>query len=232
MSGIPLLVFICGLITTTTAEPSQWPRCRRNGSFAATRQLQLQFEPTLNRYVFCDTQTDGGGWIIFQRRIKGDWSFYREWNAYVNGFGRLTSDHWLGLKNVNKLTSYGNWELRIDVYDNGQYYHLVYPNFRIEGASENYKIQFWGAKTGNLEDSKGIGIHYSNNTVFSTYDKNNALRDDNFSCPRGLQCGWWFKDESFCTRANLNGIWRNGLYWRTSAFTRWLLRTKMMIRRY
>ncbi|KAK0065208.1 BpsFReD13.1, partial [Biomphalaria pfeifferi] len=37
--------------------------------------------------VMCDTKTDGGGWIIFQRRINGKVDFYRNWQAYRDGFG-------------------------------------------------------------------------------------------------------------------------------------------------
>ncbi|KAI8747795.1 BgiBFREP21.3 [Biomphalaria glabrata] len=37
--------------------------------------------------VMCDTKTDGGGWIIFQRRINGKVDFYRGWQEYRDGFG-------------------------------------------------------------------------------------------------------------------------------------------------
>ncbi|GFO17690.1 fibrinogen c domain-containing protein 1 [Plakobranchus ocellatus] len=58
----------------------------------------------LQREILCDTHTDGGGWIVFQRRAKGDVDFYRDWTSYRNGFGSLTGDFWLGNEAVHQLT--------------------------------------------------------------------------------------------------------------------------------
>ncbi|RUS69277.1 hypothetical protein EGW08_022960 [Elysia chlorotica] len=94
----------------------------------------------------------------------------------------------------------------------------------------NYKLLLWGTKTGNLEDGNGIGISYSNNTVFSTYDNINANRSD-INCPRTLRSAWWFSQDLSCTKVNLNGNWQNGLFWEANGFNRWLNSTKMMMRR-
>eukprot|EP00063_Salmo_salar_P041476 XP_014016311.1 PREDICTED: fibrinogen C domain-containing protein 1 isoform X2 [Salmo salar] len=46
--------------------------------------------------VFCDMTTDGGGWTVIQRREDGAVNFFRAWDAYRNGFGKITGEHWLG----------------------------------------------------------------------------------------------------------------------------------------
>ncbi|GFO06960.1 fibrinogen-related protein 2.2 [Plakobranchus ocellatus] len=56
------------------------------------------------RQILCDTHTDGGGWIVFQRRATGDVDFYRDWTSYREGFGSLTGDFWMGNEAIYNLT--------------------------------------------------------------------------------------------------------------------------------
>ncbi|KAK9410171.1 ryncolin-3-like [Crotalus adamanteus] len=57
--------------------------------------------------VFCDMETDGGGWLLFQRRQDGSVNFYRDWKSYKKGFGRQGSEFWLGNDKIHLLTSSG-----------------------------------------------------------------------------------------------------------------------------
>ncbi|KAH3768145.1 hypothetical protein DPMN_169357 [Dreissena polymorpha] len=45
-----------------------------------------------NVQVYCDMDTDGGGWTIFQRRFNGSVDFYRNFSDYENGFGNVAGE--------------------------------------------------------------------------------------------------------------------------------------------
>ena len=53
--------------------------------------------------VLCDTATDGGNWVIIQRRVDGKEDFDRLWDEYVAGFGSTSGDYWLGLQSIYSL---------------------------------------------------------------------------------------------------------------------------------
>ena len=85
--------------------------------------------------------TSGGGWTVFQRRLDGSVNFYRGWQDYKNGFGSLTSEFWLGLDKINRLTSTTQNKLRIDMEDfSGKTRYAEYDFFSVASERQKYKL--------------------------------------------------------------------------------------------
>merc|ERR1712159_409525 len=113
--------------------------------------------------VFCDQVTDGGGWIVFQRRLDGSVNFYRGWDDYKNGFGAPQHEFWLGNDNLHVLTSYCHFhhcahaELRVEMkYWVGPKYYAKYSTFRVGDEASKYVLAVSGY-SGNAGDS-GRGL--------------------------------------------------------------------------
>ncbi|XP_073496426.1 ficolin-2-like isoform X2 [Phyllobates terribilis] len=152
--------------------------------------------------VLCDLHTDGGGWIVFQRRLDGSVGFFRDWNSYKKGFGSRLSEFWLGNENLHKITSSDTWQLRIDLQDFGDdMYFAKYSSFQILGEEEKYKLMVGNFEGGNAGDS----MSYHNLMKFSTRDEDNDLSTDN--CASVCSSGWWYNN---CYRSNLNGLYLVG----------------------
>ena len=164
--------------------------------------------------VWCDLQ--GGGWTVFQRRMDGSVSFNRSWDSYVDGFGCLKREHWLGLEKIHCLTaSKGRAELYVDMYDcDGVNKYARYSYFHVEGSSVNYKLHY-GGYSGTAGDSLTAGGH--NGVQFSTWDRDN----DNYAqrCSNDFDGhGWWFNS---CYNCNLNGPYICGPVQRLSVGVIW-----------
>uniref|UniRef100_A0A8C8STI0 Fibrinogen C-terminal domain-containing protein n=1 Tax=Pelusios castaneus TaxID=367368 RepID=A0A8C8STI0_9SAUR len=90
--------------------------------------------------VLCDMHTDGGGWIVFQRRVDGSVDFHRDWESYKRGFGCQGTEFWLGNDNIHQLTSLGKNELRVDLRNLEKNYFAKYESFSISGEFQNYTL--------------------------------------------------------------------------------------------
>ncbi|KAI8747759.1 fibrinogen-related protein J1 precursor [Biomphalaria glabrata] len=163
------------------------------------RRLVLNLASGLK--VMCDTMTDGGGWIIIQRRMKGMVDFNRDWQEYRDGFGDYNiGEFYLGNENIYKLTSTGKYELRVDLEINYSFYYALYSKFQIMNESNKYKLKISGY-LGNATDS----LSWHDNLNFSTYkDNKNNIPNCLFKYPG--PGGWWFGAGH---GSNLNGVWRS-----------------------
>ena len=107
---------------------------------------KIKIEEFDTRHVYCDMDTDDGGWIVIQRNRKGSSvTFNRKWDEYETGFGDLRTEFWYGLKGLSCLTQTGKWEMRLDYQKTDEKWsYLHYTEFRVGSASENYPLTITG----------------------------------------------------------------------------------------
>ena len=162
--------------------------------------------------VFCDQTTNGGGWIVFQKRFDGSEDFYRNWSDYKSGFGRLNGEFWLGNDKIHRLTN-RHQELLVELEDfHNITAHAQYDYFSVDSEEDWYRLHV-GAYSGNAGNS--LNVH--NNMKFSTKDRDNDMSGE--TCTHQRLGAWWYKS---CASVNLNGNYsenwapiNSNVYWRS-----------------
>ena len=108
--------------------------------------------------VYCDHETDGGGWTVFQKRLDGSVDFFRNWDDYKKGFGNLDGEFWLGLDKIHRLTVSCNSKLRVDFEDNlGNSAFADYSFFTVASEEAKYQLslgRYSGAFAVFIESSR------------------------------------------------------------------------------
>ncbi|KAK2184603.1 hypothetical protein NP493_258g02022 [Ridgeia piscesae] len=158
---------------------------------------------TATFWVYCDMVSDGGGWLVFQRRHDGSVNFARNWREYKVGFGGMSSEFWLGNDALHYITrGRKTYQLRIDMeaFDADDKY-AVYSSFKIGSEEEKFRITL-GSYSGTAGDTF-TGHH--NGKPFTTLDRDNDRSGDN--CAQTWLGGWWYYS---CMSVNLNGGY---LFW-------------------
>ncbi|XP_077408162.1 fibrinogen-like protein 1 [Vanacampus margaritifer] len=154
--------------------------------------------------VYCDMDTDGGGWTVIQRRLDGSVSFDRSWREYRAGFGDLRSEFWLGNDHIHHLSGQSDYSLRVDLEDwSNKHKHALYQHFSVEDEEHRYRLHVSGF-SGSARDSFGW---YHDKRGFSTPDSGDI-------CAEISHGGWWYGQ---CFYANLNGVYYRGGYYAPKA---------------
>ncbi|GFR88961.1 fibrinogen related protein 12.1 [Elysia marginata] len=189
--------------------------------------IQPSGDSTVDVPHLCDTVTDGGGWIVIQRRSTGDVDFYqRGWEEYKNGFGDLRGDFWLGNEHIHRITNSGHYELRVELVYQGKSSHARYGQFSISSETSQYTL--------NVADYSGTAgdalIKNSQRRQFTTIDRDNDMGKSR-NCAERCRGGWWYNN---CGYSGLNGKWQEtnyeGLFWIPVSGSKSLSFSEMKIR--
>ncbi|XP_063060012.1 angiopoietin-related protein 5 isoform X2 [Engraulis encrasicolus] len=165
--------------------------------------------------VFCEMDYMDGGWTVVQRRTDGMTDFKRSWSDYMDGFGHLPGEHWLGLRKIFNIVNqkHSQFQLHIAlVSQDDTTSYASYDKFWIEDETNFFRIHL-GRYAGSAGDAfRGYEQEENQDTApFSTTDVDNdgcspfcTFDGANVeSCStRHNGTGWWFNQ---CGRANLNG---------------------------
>ncbi|XP_058263382.1 fibrinogen-like 2a [Hemibagrus wyckioides] len=171
--------------------------------------------------VFCDMESNGGGWTVVQHRINGTLNFNRTWADYKNGFGDLRGEFWLGNDHIHLLTRTKDMVLRIELEDfQGVREYAKYEQFYVANEFLKYRLSISKYSGGSAGDALHINNDYNHDQMFfTTWDRDNDMYLSG-NCGAYYGSGWWF---NACMSANLNGKYyhkrytgkRNGIFWST-----------------
>uniref|UniRef100_A0A803VCE1 Tenascin C n=1 Tax=Ficedula albicollis TaxID=59894 RepID=A0A803VCE1_FICAL len=139
--------------------------------------------------VFCDMGEDGGGWMVSMGQGSKSKKTKIIWHQDKHSF--LPT----GLENLHKITSQGQYELRVDLRDKGDTAHAVYERFSVGDAKSRYRLRVDG-----YSGTAGDSMTYHNGRSFSTFDKDHDSAITN--CALSYKGAFWYKN---CHRVNLMG---------------------------
>ncbi|XP_076804784.1 zonadhesin-like isoform X1 [Clavelina lepadiformis] len=203
----------CGADGSWSLTGSSLPGCRAASSESCKAILDAGFTTngvyTIRPFnediqVYCDQETDGGGWMIFQRRLDGSVDFKTSWVSYVNGFGTTDGEHWLGLEILHRITTSSAQDLRVDLEDfNGNKRYAKYSTFRVGSSADNYRLS-----VRDYSGNAGDGMSAHTGISFSSVDRDND-KAGNFDCSGSYNGGWWY-DACYVGGSNLNGVYIRG----------------------
>ncbi|XP_050727408.1 techylectin-5A-like [Eriocheir sinensis] len=190
--------------------------------------------------VYCDMETDGGGWTVVQRRRPHSTvvDFDREWHDYKMGFGNASIDYWVGLENLYIWTNTKHYEIRIDLSDfEGETAYAKYNRFYVEDEDNGYRLHISGysGTAGDSLTNEGKRDNFTaDGMMFTTHDEDHDTSHE-INCAKYWKIGgWWFNR---CSWANLNGPYNEpgegdgiGINWHMWRNKEYLRSSTMMIR--
>ena len=194
---------------TKTRKTNIYRSCLELLNCGFIKSGKYEIKPFLNvtKTVYCDQDTEGGGWTVFLRNAHGSITFNKKWNYYKDGFGTVEKDFWLGNEFMYNATKLYNSHVSksVELYilvastDNKTFY-AMYKNFSILSEATNYTLQV----SNFLKGTMGDAMKYHNNVKFSTTDRDNDDVNTVNCADKYGGYGWWFKR---CYKALLTRKW-------------------------
>ena len=149
-------------------------------------------------YVFCSMYH---GTVILRRKFGGSENFNRSWEDYVNGFGDLEGEFWLGLDKMRQLTSDSVNPYRslwVGVFTENGLESVDYSSFSVGSRETNYTLTI-GCLDNNYRKNAINYLNLQRGMQFSTYDRDNDQeKSENCAHRHGA---WW---HDTCTSLNDN----------------------------
>nr|XP_045595632.1 angiopoietin-4-like [Procambarus clarkii] len=140
--------------------------------------------------VWCDMETDGGGWTVFLARQNQSQheNFNRTWEDYKTGFGNPEGEHWLGNEALHLLTFRREYSVRLDMeYTTGAKHHYTRTNMKVDSETNKYAMTYSSTGTGTVS-SNCMSTYVSR--PFTSSDRDNDAVYGNCANTKGG--GWWY----------------------------------------
>ncbi|XP_022092628.1 uncharacterized protein LOC110980335 [Acanthaster planci] len=199
---------------SSTLNPGRYLYCQDfnndgNTGYVLTRIYPSDLQGTNTGVAaLCDMESDGSGWIVFQRSgYQGlsalQWDFDKTFEEYKNGFGSLRGNNfWWGNDHLANITQDGQWELRVDIWwqqtstlgQAEEFRRATYASFGVSGPGYTLSVSGYQSSS-NLSDV----LSNLNGMEFSARDGGPQA-----TCAEISGGGWWF-DQCVDWQANLNG---------------------------
>ncbi|XP_069117635.1 fibrinogen-like protein 1 [Argopecten irradians] len=133
-----------------------------------------------------------------QYRRHGNISFNRDWQSYVEGFGDLKGDFWLGNKYIHLITTQKAYICGVRLFDDTYAWRFDgYSDFKVDSEVNSFTLTYTPFYV-DSGMSPADSTKDSQNQPFSTHDQ------DPRGCATSEQAGWWY-NTGCTTGANANG---------------------------
>ncbi|KAG0725604.1 Ryncolin-2 [Chionoecetes opilio] len=164
--------------------------------------------------VWCDMETDGGGWTVFLNRQNqtdqparqmNQLDFNVTWDAYKAGFGSPYKEYYLGNELLHQMTYSRAYAVRLDMeLASGGYDYATYQSFKVSSEDTRYSASLSGTQTG--DSSIRNCFRLMSGRAFTTLDRDHDSYGSNCAATQGG--AWWYYN---CRYFNPTSTYNNTL---------------------